>query len=132
MKFELRPRLMTDHITRVMCAVLICESESESKMMDTLFGDQVIDDDGLIARRTVEVRLSDGYREHYMYVEPEWTPCDLRLPAPGRYGIVYRSKGGRSERFIGDYVVEEHGGRWSNVPRDTEITHWCVLPGLPA
>ncbi len=70
MRIELRPRLLEDHITHVDAAVLVCESEAESKIIDRLFGNKVIDDDGLIARRQVEVRLADGFREHYLYVVP--------------------------------------------------------------
>ena len=70
MKLELRTWLLGNHITRVDGAVLICESEAESKIIDRLFGNKVIDGDGLIARRQVEVRLSDGYLEHYLYVVP--------------------------------------------------------------
>jgi gamma-glutamylcyclotransferase (GGCT)/AIG2-like uncharacterized protein YtfP len=68
-KLELRPRLLEDHVTTVMGAVLISESEAESQILDQLFGNKV-GEDGLIARRQVEVRLSDGYAEHYLYVVP--------------------------------------------------------------
>jgi hypothetical protein len=52
-------------------AVLISESEKESTLIDELFGCKVVHPDGLIARRTVEVRLADGFREHYIFVVPE-------------------------------------------------------------
>ena len=69
MKIELRSRLGEDRIPRI-GAVLICETEAESKIVDALFGNKVQDADGLIARRQVEVRLADGFREHYLYVVP--------------------------------------------------------------
>jgi len=68
MRIERRTRLHADHVHRSVGAVLICESEDESKIIDELFGNKVIDDDGLIARRQVEVRLGDGFREHYLHV----------------------------------------------------------------
>ena len=49
--------------------VLVSESEEESKIIDELFGDNIIDDDGLIGVREVECRLSDGFREHYLYIK---------------------------------------------------------------
>lgn len=73
MKLEVRRRLQDDHITYKLAAVLISESEDESKILDQLFGNQVLDSDGLIARRMVEVRLSDGYAEHYVHVLPDTT-----------------------------------------------------------
>lgn len=69
MRIESRTRLLDDHVTRAEGAVLICESEAESKIVDKLFGKNV-GADGLIARRQVEVRLADGFREHYLYVVP--------------------------------------------------------------
>jgi hypothetical protein len=70
MKIELRTRMLPDRST-VDSAVLISESEHESLIIDRLFGTHVIDTDGLIARRQVEVRLADGFREHYLYVVPK-------------------------------------------------------------
>lgn len=70
MRIELRERPRADGKPADVGAVLICESEHESQIVDTLFGNKVLDADGLIARRQVEVRLSDGYAEHYIYVVP--------------------------------------------------------------
>lgn len=58
-----------DRIPKPAKLVLICENEEESQMLDAVFGDMV-QPDGLIAVVDhAEVRLSDGYREHYICVE---------------------------------------------------------------
>lgn len=46
--------------------VLVCESEEESQKLDLVFGNKVKDDSGLIADVFGEVRLSDGYGDHYI------------------------------------------------------------------
>lgn len=53
--------------------VLVAESEDESKLIDECCGSKVIDDDGLIAECgasafKTEVRLSDGYGDHYIFI----------------------------------------------------------------
>lgn len=48
--------------------VLVCENEDESKMVDAVCG-STVDDDGLIATTTAEVRLSDGYGPHYILIK---------------------------------------------------------------
>ena len=50
--------------------VLESESEGESLLLDELFGAKV-GEDGLIANGQCEVRLSDGYGEHYVYLKKE-------------------------------------------------------------
>lgn len=45
--------------------LVVLESEAESQMVDEAFG-KAVDDDGLIASVKGEVRLSDGYGEHYI------------------------------------------------------------------
>jgi hypothetical protein len=51
--------------------VLVAECQEESAMIDECFGDKVLDGDGLIAKVLVEVevRLSDGYGDHYIYLK---------------------------------------------------------------
>jgi hypothetical protein len=48
--------------------VLIIETHEESSMVDEAFGSDVAPD-GLIAELNGEVRLSDGYGEHYICLE---------------------------------------------------------------
>lgn len=50
-------------------AVIISESEEESEVLDQIFGNEVINKDGLIGVRTCECRLSDGFGEHYVYIK---------------------------------------------------------------
>jgi hypothetical protein len=45
---------------------LVVESREESHLLDAALGKTVVDDDGLISRVQGEVRLSDGYGEHYI------------------------------------------------------------------
>lgn len=47
--------------------VLIAE-EDESLLIDEVFGDQV-GAEGLIWQGTVECRLSDGFRDHYLLLK---------------------------------------------------------------
>jgi hypothetical protein len=49
---------------------LITEEEDESLALD-LLGDTVVDDDGLLVRGTFELRLSDGYGDHYVLLKGE-------------------------------------------------------------
>lgn len=46
--------------------LLIPESKEESTMIDAMAGSNVLNEDGLIAHVEGEVRLSDGYCEHYI------------------------------------------------------------------
>lgn len=48
--------------------VLVADSEQESRLLDALVGSSV-GEDGLIAIGEFEVRLSDGYGEHYVYLK---------------------------------------------------------------
>jgi hypothetical protein len=41
----------------------------ESQLIDAILGCNVIDSEGLITRIEGEVRLSDGYGEHYIRIE---------------------------------------------------------------
>lgn len=50
--------------------LVLTADELESDLID-LLGDKVIDDDGLIVRGTFEVRLSDGYAQHYVLLKGE-------------------------------------------------------------
>lgn len=50
--------------------ILLAETKEESDMIDRVMGNKVIDSDGLIAKGTCEVRLSDGYAEHYLLIQP--------------------------------------------------------------
>lgn len=47
--------------------VLVAENDSESGMLDLIFG-SAVDNDGLIGERWAECRLSDGIGEHYVYI----------------------------------------------------------------
>jgi hypothetical protein len=51
--------------------VLVAECNAESELIDEVFGNKVLDGDGLIAKLSVdlEVRLSDGYGDHYIYLK---------------------------------------------------------------
>lgn len=53
--------------------VLVSESKEESEAIDLMFSSKVKDGDGLIASGSCpyEVRLSDGYAEHYIYLKKE-------------------------------------------------------------
>jgi hypothetical protein len=135
MKLELRPRLQADHVTRVMCAVLICESEAESKIIDKVFGNKVLDADGLIARRTVEVRLADGFREHYLHIAPEapWIPVGERLPTHVHSVLMLVTNDGLAS-FDGHPYVEigiynAKRGRWQmnfgDDDVDVEVSTGC-------
>lgn len=48
-------------------AVLVAESKEESEILDSIFG-STVGADGLIAAGEFEVRLSDGYADHYIYL----------------------------------------------------------------
>lgn len=48
--------------------LFIAESEDESQIFDWAFGNQVVDSDGLIAYVVGQVRLADGYADHYVRV----------------------------------------------------------------
>ena len=48
--------------------VLIAENDIESKLLDDVFGSDLIDEDGLIGIRKAECRVADGYGEHYVYI----------------------------------------------------------------
>ena len=48
--------------------VLICETSEESDIIDECCGNQV-GEDGLIFAGSYEIRLSDGFREHYVYLK---------------------------------------------------------------
>lgn len=52
---------------------MISEDAGESALLDLAFGNQV-GADGLIGERVVECRLSDGWAEHYVYLNA------LRIP----------------------------------------------------
>jgi hypothetical protein len=69
MKVEARYAMTPDH-TRSFLRGLVLQSESkrESALLDAAFGKKV-GDDGLIGVRVAECRLSDGYAEHYVYID---------------------------------------------------------------
>ncbi len=66
MKVESRKRGNKDG-TSYHDIVLISENEEESKILD-LLGDRV-DADGIIENGEYELRLSDGYGEHYVLLK---------------------------------------------------------------
>ncbi len=49
--------------------LLVSESDYDSLMIDKAFGSTVQDDDGFIANVSGEVRLSDGYGDHYIILK---------------------------------------------------------------
>lgn len=73
MRVELRRRLHSDHQTYHHDLVCIAEGDEESRLIDTAFGDKV-GEDGLIAEFTGQVRLADGYGEHYLLLQPKVEP----------------------------------------------------------
>jgi hypothetical protein len=69
MKVEARYAISPDHTRRFLRGlVLRSESKQESALLDAAFGSKV-DEDGLIGVRVAECRLSDGYAEHYVYID---------------------------------------------------------------
>ena len=48
--------------------ILVAENKEESKLFDSVFGNKV-EKDGLIAQIQGEVRLSDGFGEHYLVLK---------------------------------------------------------------
>ena len=67
MKCELRYKKNERGAVVVRGLVLICETPEESALIDECCGDET-DEDGLIFTGTYEVRLSDGYVEHYVFL----------------------------------------------------------------
>lgn len=69
MRIETRYRQVEGHKV-IRGLVLVAECREESAMIDEAFGNKV-GDDGLIAKAQVEVqvRLSDGCFDHYIYLE---------------------------------------------------------------
>lgn len=64
------PRYTVDAITReqkLRGLVLIAQGERESELLDEAFGKKA-DKDGFIGKSTAECRLSDGYADHYVYI----------------------------------------------------------------
>ena len=66
MRVELRQNKVGEEILNRV--VLICETERESEILNLIYGDKVIDKDGLIGVKECECRLSDGYGEHYLHI----------------------------------------------------------------
>lgn len=73
MKPELRARQRDDHSVYYEL-FLLAESEAESKLLDQVFGDRLINRDGLITQMEGDVRLADGYCEHYLLLRRASTP----------------------------------------------------------
>lgn len=66
----------------------VAESPEESELLDQIFGNKVVDRDGLIGIRLAECRLSDGCGEHYVYIDavegaplPEDAGAESRIQA---------------------------------------------------
>ena len=59
--------------------ILVSENKEESELIDEVMGNKV-GKDGFIAVCVGEVRLSDGYAEHYISLEP----AHQVLPGRGR------------------------------------------------
>jgi hypothetical protein len=68
MKLELR-HTEENGRRRVRGLVCIAESAAESRMLDQVFGSKVNADDTVGIRRIAEARLSDGYGQHYVYID---------------------------------------------------------------
>lgn len=68
MKLEPRYSLDENRVKYISAAILICESEAESLIIDEAFGD-IVQENGLIANINGEVRLSDGYGPHYILLK---------------------------------------------------------------
>lgn len=70
---QLSPRYTTneDGETSLHGVIFVVESPRESDLLDQLFGDKVIDSDGLIyaGDNKIECRLSDGYADHYFFIK---------------------------------------------------------------
>lgn len=69
MRLELRKRMHDDRVSYHHDVVLLAETDEESALLDYALGKHV-DPDGLIAKFTGELRLSDGLGEHYLLVQP--------------------------------------------------------------
>ena len=67
MKIEPRYKLNKNR-EQVIRGLVLYPNKVESRWIDEAMGDIILDDDGLIAKGKVEVRLSDGYRRHYLYI----------------------------------------------------------------
>lgn len=68
---KIEPRYTVDPDTRqsyLRGVVLVCENADESALLDEVAGSTVVTPEGFIADVTGEVRLSDGYAEHYVYI----------------------------------------------------------------
>lgn len=82
MRIEERHKKGPDGVMRVRGCVIVAETQEESRVLD-LLGSRV-SQDGLIVTGKYEVRLSDGYGQHYVYLEaPEdqhWTVNPAKLP----------------------------------------------------
>ncbi len=48
--------------------ILVAENERESKILDEVFGSEV-GDDGFISSVSGQVKLVDGFREHYIQLQ---------------------------------------------------------------
>jgi hypothetical protein len=79
-KIELRTTRDGDQV-KPRGLVCIAQTKEESELLDQVFGNKVVDGDGLIGkraaiglRRQAECRLSDGYGEHYVYIDARPLP----------------------------------------------------------
>jgi hypothetical protein len=67
MKFEIRENKYTE--PKGQRLLMISQNQEESRYFDAL-GNKVVDDDGLITNVVGQVRLADGYGEHYVVLMP--------------------------------------------------------------
>lgn len=86
--------------------VILLESESESKMIDQL-GSEVKDGDGFIASGIYEIRLADGYGEHYVVLK------DGLASTSDNYHHLYE--------FINEKGLLEEFKQWLSGPMPTEV-----------
>ncbi len=64
---QVETRWKTDDGHKVIRGLVLMPTKEESKMIDECLG-SFVGEDGLISTATVEVRLADGYGEHYLYI----------------------------------------------------------------
>ena len=59
--------------------ILIPETREESKMIDEVLGNKVLDDDGFITEVEGEVRLSDSFGDHYITLSTKHSADNERV-----------------------------------------------------
>ena len=73
---KIEARTGKDHLTGKIFprgVVIIAENEGESKLLDEVFG-KTVRECGVICNITGQLKLSDGYGEHYLWIEKMKAP----------------------------------------------------------